>query len=47
VWRKVHLAADERTFEVCAVEFTGSGVGDAPMLPEPLSQIPEGEQAPP
>lgn len=32
-WRKVHLAADEATLEVRAVEITGSGVGDAPMLP--------------
>ena len=29
--------------EVRAVEITGSGVGDAPMLPGLLSQIPEGE----
>ena len=43
VWRKVHLAVDEATLEVRAVEITGSGVGDAPMLPGLLSQIPEGE----
>ena len=42
-WRKVHLAVDEATLEVRAVEITGSGVGDAPMLPGLLSQIPEGE----
>ena len=40
VWRKVHLAVDEATLEVRAVEITGSGVGDAPMLPGLLSQIP-------
>lgn len=42
-WRKVHLAVDEATLEVRAGEITGSGVGDAPMLPGLLSQIPEGE----
>ncbi len=43
VWRKVHLAVDEATLEVRAVEITGSGVGDAPMLPSLPGQIPEGE----
>ena len=43
VWRKVHLAVDEATLEVRAVEITGSGVGDAPMLPGLLAQIPKGE----
>jgi len=33
VWRKIHLAIDERTLEVCAVEVTSSNVGDAPMPP--------------
>ena len=43
VWRKVHLAIDEATMEVRAVEITGSGVGDAPMLPGLLSQVPADE----
>ena len=43
VWRKVHLGIDEATMEVRAVEVTGSHVGDAPVLPDLLSQIPEGE----
>ncbi|TFL17239.1 IS5 family transposase [Jannaschia formosa] len=43
VWRKVHLAIDEATLEVRAVEITDSSVGDAPMLPGLLSQIPDGE----
>ncbi|MEM7683347.1 MAG: IS5 family transposase [Pseudomonadota bacterium] len=43
VWHKVHLAIDEATLEVRAVEFTDSTVGDAPMLPGLLAQIPEGE----
>ena len=37
VWRMVHLAIDESTLEVRAVEFTDSSVGDAPMLPGLLS----------
>ena len=40
VWRKIHLGIDEETLEVRAVEVTSSDVGDAPMLPELLSQIP-------
>ena len=42
-WRKVHLAIDESTLEVRAVEFTDSKIGDAPMLPSLLSQIPADE----
>jgi Transposase DDE domain len=40
VWRKVHLGIGEQTLEIRAVEVTGSDIGDAPMLPELLSQIP-------
>jgi len=39
-WRKIHLGVDEETLEVRAIEVTGAGVGDAPMLPELLNQIP-------
>ena len=38
--RKVHLGIDEHTPEIRAVEGTGNDVGDAPMLPELLAQIP-------
>ncbi|MGB3688855.1 MAG: IS5 family transposase, partial [Jannaschia helgolandensis] len=44
VWRKIHLAIDEQTLEVRAVEITGNHIGDAPVLPDLLSQIPAGEQ---
>jgi len=37
---KLHLAVDAQTLEIQAVEVTGAGVGDAPMLPELLAQIP-------
>lgn len=40
VWRKIHIGIDDETLEVRAVEVTTSNVGDAPMLPELLSQIP-------
>ena len=40
VWRKVRPGIDEQTLEIRAVEVTSSDVGDAPMLPELLSQIP-------
>ena len=39
-WRKVHLGIDADTLEIRAIEVTGSRVGDAPMLPEMLDQIP-------
>ncbi|MBL3559672.1 IS5 family transposase [Rhodovulum sulfidophilum] len=40
VWRKIHLGIDEETLEVRAVEVTGSHIGDAPMLPDLLGQLP-------
>ncbi|WP_323038502.1 IS5 family transposase [Gemmobacter sp.] len=40
VWRKIHIGIDEKSLEIRAAEFTTSDVGDAPMLPELLGQIP-------
>lgn len=40
IWRKIHIGIDEETLEVRAIEVTTSNVGDAPMLPELLNQIP-------
>ena len=40
IWRKFHIGIDEERLEVRAVEITTSNIGDAPMLPELLSQIP-------
>jgi len=40
IWRKIHIGIDEKTLEVRAVEVTSSNIGDAPMLPELLNQIP-------
>ena len=40
IWRKIHIGIDEETLEVRMVEVTGNNVGDAPMLPALLNQIP-------
>ena len=40
-WRMVHLGVDAGSLEIRAIEVTGSRVGDAPMLPELLEQIPQ------
>ena len=42
-WRKVHIGVDAQTLEIRAIEVTSSSVGDAPMLPELLMQIPPNE----
>ena len=39
VWRKIHRGIDEQTLEVPAVEITSCHIGDAPILPDLLSQI--------
>lgn len=44
IWRKIHIGIDEETLEVRAVEITGSHIGDAPMLPELLDQIPPDQE---
>lgn len=42
-WRKVHLGVDAQTLEIRAIEVTSDAIGDAPMLPELLAQIPANE----
>jgi IS5 family transposase len=42
-WRKVHLGVDAQTLEIRAIEVTDNAIGDAPMLPHLLAQIPEDE----
>ena len=44
VWRKIHIGIDEKSLEIRAAEFTTSEIGDAPMLPELLDQIPLGQE---
>ena len=43
-WATVHLGIDAETLEVRAIEVTGSRVGDGPMLPKLLEQIPPEER---
>ncbi|MEM8572639.1 MAG: IS5 family transposase [Pseudomonadota bacterium] len=40
IWRKIHIGIDEETLEEQAVESSTNSVGDAPMVPELLEQIP-------
>lgn len=44
VWRKIHLGIDEETLEIRAIEVSSSNVGDAPMQPDLLAQIPAEEE---
>ncbi|MTE08879.1 IS5 family transposase, partial [Escherichia coli] len=43
-WRKVHLGIDASTLEIRAMEVTDNSVGDAPVLPALLGQIPADEK---
>ena len=43
-WRKVHIGIDAETLDIRAIEVTINSVGDAPVLPDLLAQIPEDEQ---
>ena len=43
LWRKVHIGFDEETPEIRAVDVTTGSIGDAPMLPDLLNQIPPDE----
>lgn len=44
LWRKIHIGIDEETLEIRAIEVTSSSIGDAPMLPDLLNQIPPGQE---
>ncbi len=41
IWRKLHIGIGEGSLEVRGVEITSNEVGDAPVLPRLLAQIPE------
>jgi hypothetical protein len=43
-WRKVHLGIDATTLKIRAMEVTDNSIGDAPVLPELLDQIPVEQQ---
>lgn len=44
LWRKLHLGMDEETLEIRAVGVTTSNVGDAPLRPDLLDQIPPDQE---
>lgn len=44
LWRKTHIGIDEQTLGIRAVEVTKSSIGDAPMLPVFLGQIPPDQE---
>ena len=44
LWRKLNLGMDEETLEIRAVGVTTSNVGDAPVLPDLLEQIPPDQE---
>jgi len=43
-WRKVHLRIDASTLDIRAMEVTDNSIGDAPVLPALLGQIPADER---
>ena len=44
LWRKIHFGIDEETLEIRAIEATSSSIGDAPVPPDLLNQIPPDEE---
>lgn len=44
IWRKIHIGIDAETLDIRAIEVTTSSVGDAPVLPDLLSQIPKDQE---
>lgn len=42
-WCKVHIGIDAQTLDIRAVEVTTNSIGDAPVLPDLLDQIPQDE----
>lgn len=44
IWRKIHIGIDADTLDIRAIEVTKSSVGDAPVLPDLLNQIPKGQE---
>jgi len=44
LWRKIHIGIDKETLEIRAIEVTSSSIGDAPMLPDLINQIPPDQE---
>lgn len=43
-WRKVHIGIDAENLDIRAIEVTTNAIGDAPVLPDLLAQIPVDEK---
>jgi hypothetical protein len=41
---KIHIGIDQKTLKIRAIESTSSSIGDAPVLPDLLNQIPPDEE---
>jgi hypothetical protein len=41
---KIQIGIDEQTLEIRAIEVTSSSIGDAPILPDLLNQIPSDQE---
>lgn len=44
LWRKIHIGIDGQTLEVRIIQVTSSSIGDAPILPDLLNQIPPDQE---
>jgi len=44
IWRKLHIGIDADSLDIRAIEVTKSSVGDDPVLPDLLNQIPEDQE---
>lgn len=44
LWRKIHIGIDKQTLKEHPIEATSSSIGDAPVLPDLLNQIPPDEE---
>ena len=44
IWRKIHIGIDAGSLDIRAIEVTKSSIGDGPVLPDLLNQIPEDQE---
>ncbi len=44
IWRKIHIGIDAGSLDIRAIEVTKSSVGDGPVLPDLLNQIPQDQE---
>jgi hypothetical protein len=44
LWHEIQIWIEEKTLEIRTIEVTSSSIGDAPILPDLLNQIPPGQE---